>query len=161
MSSSVFLAPCDPENFERTVRSEVDLSEYPNHPEALSGRQSVRFWGAREGSRNVTYFEKMKPDDLVLFYQDGTYVGSGWIRLTFEDSEQWASTTFWNNAPSTLIYSVEGFTPVSVPKAAVNRIFGYDDGYTPQGLIRVAASRVDNQLAAIKRALTQYTDKHG
>lgn len=161
MSSSVFLAQCDPESFERTVRSEVDLREHPDHPEALDGLQEIRFWGAPEGSRNENTFEKMNPDDLVLFYQDGTYVGSGWIGRTFEDAEHWASTTFWDDAPSTLIYTIEDFTPVSVPKPAVNRIFGYDGDYTPQALMRVAAGRVDATPAAIERALERYSEKHG
>lgn len=161
MSSNVFLAPCDPGNFDRTVRSEIDLSEYSDEPVALSEKDMVRFWGVREGSRNEDYFEKMEVGDLVLFYQNGEYVGTGWIGTKFEDDEQWASTTFWNDAPSSLIYTLEDFIPVSVPKAAVNEIFDYKQSYSPHGLIRVAAGRVDKRPESIKLALKKYTEKHG
>ena len=159
MSANVFLAPCDAGNFDRTVLSEVHLSEYPDRPEALSETDTVRFWGAREGSRNEDYFNRMDSGDLALFHQSGSYVGAGWVGITFEDDEQWASTTFWDGAPSRLIYTVEEFTPVSVPKAVVNRIFNYDEGYNPQGLIRVAENRLDDRPVVIKRALAKYTEK--
>jgi hypothetical protein len=158
VSSNIFLARSDPEDFDRTVFSEVELRGYPDHPEAFSEIDAVRFFGAPESRRDA--FEKMNADDLVLFHQNGEYVGTGWIGTTVEDDQQWASTTFWSNTSSTLIYTVQGFTPVSVPTTAVNRIFGYADGYTPPSLMRVAGNRVNNRPQAIKRALEQYTEKH-
>lgn len=149
----VFLAPCDPENFDRTVGSPVDLSEFPDHPDPLSEMDEVRFWGARAGSGNRNHFEKMASGDLVLFYHDGRYVGVGWVGTTFEDDDEWASSTFWRDAPSHLIYTIEDFTPVSVSRAAVNSVFDYSDGYYPQGLMRVADKRVDNRAEAIKLAV--------
>lgn len=158
MSPNIFLARSDPEDFDRTVLSEVELSGYPDHPEAFSETDTVRFFGAPESRADD--FENMNADDLVLFHQNGEYVGTGWIGTTFEDDQQWASTTLWSDTPSTLLYTVQGFTPVSVPTAAVNRIFGYADGYTPPELMRVAGNRVDSRPKAIKRALEQYTDKN-
>lgn len=160
MIADVFLTPCDAGNFEQTVLSTVDLSEYPNRPKELSEMDTVRLWGAREGSRNEDYFERMDSDDLILFYQSGRYVGAGRVGITFKDDNEWTSKTFWNDAPSRLIYTVTGFTPISVPKEAVNQIFDYDDEYTPQGLIRVAQRRVDTQPTVITRALEKYTTKH-
>jgi hypothetical protein len=158
VSSNVFLARSGPEDFDQTVLSEVNLSGYPDHPEAFSEMKTVRFFGAPESRRGA--FEKMNADDLVLFHQNGEYVGIGWIGTTFEDDQQWASTAVWSDTSSTLIYTVERFTPVSVPTTAVNRIFGYADGYTPPNLMRVAADRVANRPKVIKRALEQYTAKH-
>lgn len=161
MSSNVFLAPCDSANFDRTVGSAVDLTEYPDRPSALADGDEVRFWGAREGSRNEEYFEKMASGDLVLFYQDGAYVGTGRVGTTFEDDEGWASTNFWNDAPSRLIYTIEDFAEISVPKSAVNRIFDYAEDYNPQGLMRVADGRIDKRDRAIALALKRYSEKHG
>lgn len=158
MSSNVFLARSAPVDFDQTVLSEVDLGEYPDHPEPFIGMETVRFFGAPESRRDA--FEKMNADDLVLFHQNGEYIGLGWIGTTFEDDQQWASTTVWSDTSSPLIYTVDGFTPTAVPTTAVNRIFGYADGYTPPSLMRVAADRVANRPEAIKRALEQYTDKH-
>jgi hypothetical protein len=158
VSSNVFLARSDPEDFDRTVLSEVELRDYPDHPDAFSEMETVRFFGAPESRTDA--FEKMDAGDLVLFHQNGEYVGAGWIDTTVEDDQQWASTTVWSDTSSTLIYTVQGVSPVSVPITAVNRIFGYADGYTPPNLMRVAGHRVDNRPEAIKRALEQYTDKH-
>ena len=152
----VFLAPCDPANFDRTVRSPVDLNGSQNHPDALDGLDEVRFWGARVGSQNRTYFEKMSPDDLVLFYRDGRYVGPARIGTTFEDGKKWASANFWRNAPSQLVYTLDSFTPISVEKSAVNRIFDYAETYNPQGLTRVAPDRVTRTTKAIELAVERY-----
>jgi hypothetical protein len=158
VSSNIFLARSDPKDFDRTVLSEVELSSYPDHPEAFSEMETAQFFGAPESRRST--FEKMNADDLVLFHQNGEYIGTGWIETTFEDDQQWASTTVWSDTSSTLIYTLQGVTSVSVPTTAVNRIFEYADGYMPQNLMRVAADRVDNRPKTIKRALEQYTDKH-
>lgn len=157
--ANVFLAPCDPPNFDRTVRSAVDPSEYPDRPGALNGEDEVRFWGVREGSQNRTYFEKMNSGDLVLFYQDGTYVGAGLIGTTFED-DGWASTTFWEDAPAQCVYTVEDFAEIAVPRTALNRIFDYDGSYTPNGLTRVADGRVTKDPAVIKYAVEKYSRKN-
>lgn len=159
MSGDVFLAPSDPENFDRTVRSAVDVSEYPDAPAAISGTDTVRFWGVRDGESNGRTFENLSSGDLVLFYQDGAYVGTAWVDTTFEDEAGLVSTTFWNDGPTSHIYTLEGFTPVSVPKSAVNTIFDYVADYNPQGLMRVAASRVDRSPAVIKRAVETYSER--
>lgn len=160
MSSDVFLVPCDSPNFDETVVSQVDLTEYSEHPSSFGERELVRFWGVREGTQNRNYFNKMQSGDLVLFYQDGAYIGTGWIRTTFEDEDGWASTNFWRNAPSYMIYTIEDFSSVNVPKFAVNQIFDYVNDYNPEGLIRVADSRVNQSLKVIEQAVKRYSEKH-
>lgn len=155
---NVFLVPCDPGNYDQTVGSPVDLSEYPDRPDPLQNMTTARFWGARDGEGNRTYFEKMEPGDLVLFYQDTRYISAGYIGTTFEDEDGWVRTTFWQNAPSELIYTINEFTTISVPRSKVNRIFKYTSDYYPQGLTRVADKRVSNRLAAIKLALENASD---
>ena len=152
-SSNVFLVPCDPGNFETTVKSAVDLTEYPDRPEPLQGLDEGRFWGARSGDGNRAYFKKMTPGDLVLFYQNGNYIAVGKIGTTFEDTDGWVRAKFWKNAPSQLIYTIDEYESVLVPRAKVNTIFDYNDEYYPQGLMRVADSRVTNRVDAIKRAI--------
>lgn len=160
MSSNVFMARCDPEHFARTVRSAVDLGEHTDYPDELSGTDTVRFYGAPEGTSNQRNFEKMESGDLVLFHQDGEYVGSGRIGTTFEDDEQWANATFWDGDLSNRIYTVTEFEQVSVPKARVNTIFGYQGGYNPQDLFRVAEKRVTHSSEAIELALRRYTERN-
>ncbi len=155
---SVFLATCDSKDFDRTVQSPIEIGKYDHPPETVSDAESVRLWGVPESSSNETNFAKLQSGDLVLFLQDGTYVGAGTVQTTFED--EWASTAVWTETSATLLYTIEDFTSVTVPKAAVNRIFGYSDSYTPPNLIRVAEERVTNSPEAIVRALEKYTEKH-
>lgn len=160
MSPNVFLAPCDPENFDLTVREPVDATLYDDAPPEIADEDELRFWGVRDGAGNERFFEKMAPGDLVLFYQGGTYVGTAWVDQTLEDEDRWASTTFWDDAPANRIYTLSEFVPVSVPRAAVNAIFDYGADYYPQGLMRVADSRVTSRPAAIKLAVERYDDRN-
>ncbi|NIC00225.1 hypothetical protein [Halobacterium sp. R2-5] len=160
MSSNIFLAPCDPGNFRRTVLNPLDPSTYSNAPEPIADRNEVRFWGVRDGKQNRTYFEKMEGGDTVLFYQNGAYIGVASIKETFEDTDGWARTNFWQGAPSTLIYTLGNFTEIEVPRAAVNRLFDYNEDTYPQGLMRVSDTRVNNSPRVIKRTVEKYHEKH-
>jgi len=156
---NVFLVPCDPENYDRTVRSPVDLTEYPDRPEPFSEMETARFWGAREGKGNRTYFEKMREGDLVLFYQKQQYIGVGFVGITFEDYRGWVRTTFWRDAPSQLIYTIEEFSPVAVPREKTNAIFDYANEYYPQGLTRVVDDRVTKRISSIRLAIEEVSKR--
>lgn len=153
--ANVFLAPCDPGRFDRTVREPIDLGDFPDHPEALAGTGPVRLWGVEDTSTNRATFERMAPGDLVLFYAGDTYLGVGRIGIAVEDELEWAGEALWDGEEATLLFTVEAFTPVEVPKAAVNRIFGYGAGYAP-GFMRVADDRIENSPAAIKLAVERF-----
>lgn len=159
MSENVFLVPIEPENFDRTVRSPVDLTEYPDRPEPLADVEEARLWAVADDRGTGSTFEQMSEGDLLLFYHDDEYVATGRIGTTFEDDDRWTSGTFWTALPATRIYTVEAFRAVSVPKRGVNRIFDYSDAYTP-GLMRVADGRVTTQLSSIESALARYTDRN-
>ena len=159
-TSNVFLVTADSGNFDRTVRTAIEPSKHADHPDVLADHDNVRLWGARSGKRNEQYWEVMQSGDLLLFYIDETYVGLGRVGMTFRDESDWVSSTFWNDAPSSLIYTVEDFQEVSVPKRAVNRIFDYSESYNPQGLMRVADERVTRSLRTIERAMVLYDERN-
>lgn len=159
MSENVFVVPIDPENFDNTVRSPVDLTEYSDRPEQLSDVDEARLWAVPDDSGTGSTFERMGEGDLLLFYHDDEYVGTGRVGTTFEDDDRWVSGTFWTALPATRIYTVESFRPVSVPKRGVNRIFDYSDAYTP-GFMRVADDRVTTELDSIESALVRYTERN-
>ena len=158
MSENVFLVPIDSENFDRTVRSPVDLTEYPDRPAALADHEEARLWAVGDDIGTGSTFEKMREGDLALFYTDGEYVATGRIGTTFEDGDRWASGSFWTAFPATRVYTVTDFNGVSAPKRAVNRIFDYASSYTP-GFMRVADGRVDVDLSSIESALDHYTKR--
>lgn len=158
MSANVFLVPIDPENFDRTVRSSVDLSEYPDRPAALADTDEARLWALGDDTGTDSTFEQLTAGDLLLFYHEGEYVATGRVGETFVDADRWASSTLWTAFPATRVYTVESFTPISVSKRAVNRIFEYAASYTP-GFMRVADSRVTESLSTIETALDAYTKR--
>ena len=159
MSENVFLVPIDPENFDRTVRSPVDLTDYPDRPDPLADLDETRLWAVDDDSGNGSTFEKMESGDLLLFYADDEYVATGRVGETFADDDRWASGTFWTAFPTTRVYTVTEFNAVSAPKRAVNRIFDYSSSYTP-GFMRVADSRVTTDLSSIASALEHYTKRN-
>ncbi|VTT87945.1 hypothetical protein DM2_1279 [Halorubrum sp. DM2] len=159
MSENVFLVPIDPENFDRTVRSAVDLTEYPDRPDALADLDEARLWAVDDDSGNGSTFEKMSEGDLVLFYTDDEYIATGRIGTTFEDDDRWTSGSFWTAFPARRVYTVTDYAEVSAPKRAVNRIFDYSSSYTP-GFMRVADSRVTADLSSIESALDHYTKRN-
>jgi hypothetical protein len=159
MSENVFLVPIDPENFDRTVRSTVDLTEYPDRPEPLADLDEARLWAVDDDSGNGSTFEKMGESDLLLFYADDEYVATGRVGEAFADEDRWVSGTFWTAFPTTRVYTVTDFGAVAAPKRAVNRIFDYSSSYTP-GFMRVADSRVTADLSSIESALEHYTKRN-
>jgi putative restriction endonuclease len=158
MSENVFLVPIEPENFDRTVRSPVDLTTYADRPDAIADAEEARLWAIGDDTGSGSTFEQMEPDDLLLFYDDGEYVGTGRVGQTFLDEDRWASSTLWTAFPATQVYTVASFTPITVSKRAVNRIFDYSPTYTP-GLMRVADGRVTESLSTIETALDAYTKR--
>ena len=154
----VFLVPIDPANFEQTVTSPVDLAEQEDRPDDLPETGDVRLWGVEDGTRSVETFERMGPGDLLLFYEDDSYVGVGRVGLTFEDEAGWASETFWDGAERGHVFTVTEFEPLSIPRAAVNRLFDYGPEYSP-GFMRVAPDRVTASLPAIELAVQRFDER--
>ncbi|GAB3706934.1 hypothetical protein [Halorubrum pallidum] len=159
MSANVFLVPIDPENFDRTVRSAVDLTEYDDHPDALNDVDEVRLWAVDDDSGNGSTFDRMESGDLLLFYHDDEYVATGRVGTTFADDDRWVSGTFWTAFPTTRVYTVTDFASVAAPKRAVNALFDYSKSYTP-GFMRVADSRVTADLSSIESAIDHYTKRN-
>lgn len=156
----VFLVPIDPANFEQTVSSPIDLAAQEDRPDDLPETGDVRLWGVEDGTRSVETFERMGPGDLLLFYEDDSYVGVGRVGLTFEDEAEWASETFWDGAEMGHVFTVTEFAQLSIPRAAVNRLFDYGPEYSP-GFMRVAPDRVTASLPAIELAVKRFDEQQG
>jgi len=154
----VFLVSSDPEHFERTISEPVDLGEYDDLPDPLSGVDSARLWVVPDGTRNEETFERMLPGDLVLFYHDGQYVGVGRIGATFDDGG-WVAGSLWEAEASSNAFTVTDFVPLAIGRAAVNRLFDYGGTYVPQGLMRVSPDRVTATVPAIELAVTRFDER--
>lgn len=158
-ATDVFLVPAEPEHFERTVASAVDLAAHEDRPSALSSLETARIWGAGEGERSEQMFEGLDPGDLLLFHHGGRYVGVGRVGQTFVDEDGWVADTFWDGAPRNHLFTVTDFSAVDVDSEPVNRIFDYGADYAPGGLMRVADDRVENRLDAIELAVVRYDER--
>ena len=153
----VFLVSIDPADFERTVASPVDLAAAEGRPDALAAHESARLGVAPEGSRAAETFERMAPGDLVLFYAEGGYVGVGRVGETADDGG-WTAGSLWDGDGSPHVYTVTDFVPLDIARSAVNRLFDYGAGYTPNGLMRVAPERVTASVPAIELAVKRFDD---
>lgn len=157
--TNVFLVPVDPERFERTVATPIELDGDDDRPAALSGLETVRLWGAGEGERSQQMFEQLTSGDLLLFHHGGRYVGVGRVGEAFVDEAGWASRTIWDDAPMTHLFTVTDFSPLDVGVGAVNRLFDYGPEYAPGSLMRVADDRVTSRLDAIELAVIRYDER--
>ena len=155
----VFLVAIDPATFERTVSQPVDMADHEDGPDPLPETGAVRLWGVDDSTRNVDTFERMEAGDLLLFHDDGRYVGVGRVGLTVSDESGWAADAFWDGEPVAHLFTVTGFAPVDVSRAAVNRLFDYGPDYSPGGLMRVAPDRVTASLPAIELAVKRYDER--
>lgn len=153
----VFLVSIDPADFERTVASPVDLTDVDGRPDALSAHDTTRLGIAPPGDRAAETFDRMGSGDLLLFYSEGGYVGVGRVGEPIDDGG-WAADAFWTAEGSPLVYTVEGFVPLDIARAAVNRLFDYGGSYTPSGLMRVAPDRVTASVPAIELAVKRFDD---
>lgn len=159
MAANVFLIRCQGGDFERSVVNPIDLPDN-GIPDVVAGVDNLRIWGVPETGGNNDYFKTMGSGALALFHNGEDYIGVGVIGETFTDPEHAVSEQLWDDVAFTNLFTVTEFERVSVPKAAVNRIFGYSESYTPAKVMRVADSRVSNQPEAIKLALEKYTAKY-
>jgi len=160
MSANVFLVPIDPENFDRTVQSAVDLTLSTTTARTLSPTSTKSVCGPSTTTAGTARRSSgWKKGDLLLFYHDGEYLATGRVGTAFEDEDRWVSSTFWTAFPTTRVYTITDFTAASAPKRAVNTIFDYSASYTP-GFMRVADSRVNAELSSIESAIEHYTKRN-
>jgi len=66
MSANVFLVPIDPENFDRTVQSAVDLTEYDDRPDPLADLDEVRLWAVDDDRERLDVRADGRSGDLLL-----------------------------------------------------------------------------------------------
>lgn len=130
--ANIFLLPVDMGMFSRTVSEPVVW-------EAGSGDSEVevRVWGVKDSRLNETFYGKMNPGDLVLFYNQGEYIGCGRVGEKF--SSQQFSDTYWDGISAENLFTVVSYQDVNLDKETVNDIFGYKPNHQPQSILRVSS----------------------
>lgn len=141
----LWLVPADGESFQQTLAEPVDLTGAPDRPDRFP--DEARVWGVRtdpeQGSweRNRRNLQQMETGDPLVVYRNGQgrYVATGRVGPFWET--EWVRDTFWNGGPALHVYAVEDWQSVDVPATTLNRLLGYEEGFVPQGLWRVADDR--------------------
>lgn len=154
---NVFIVSAADGVFEVSVASPVDLSEHDGPTELGDGDRRL---AGLSGSRGAQTLESMEPGDLLLFYGGGGFVGVGTVGTTYEDEDGWVSETFWGGEELPYVFTVESFEAVDVPAGAVNRIFDYNESYSPATPMRVADSRVSKSPRVIHLAVKRFAERN-
>lgn len=158
VGSNVFLAGVEADQFEDTLASPVDLSAHDDRPDALAGSEQARIGAVATGDRSEKTLGRMAVGDLVLCYDDGSYVGAGRIGATFDDAT-WAAEALWDGADVAGGYVLEDFVELDLPAGVVHSLFEYSADYSPGDLMRVADGRVGSSLAAIRVAVERFSER--
>lgn len=160
IGSNVFLAGVDSDQFEETLAQSVDLSAHDDRPDPLTEFEQARIGAVPTGDRSEKMFGRMAAGDLVLCYDNGSYVGAGRIGATFDDAA-WAEEALWPGADVVGGFVLEDFVELALPARVVNSLFDYSADYSPGDLMRVADGRVGSSLAAIRVAVERFSERRG
>lgn len=129
MNPDLFIMPVSEEwepHFRRTVESQISIPEVNSRVPSEG-----RLWGMEEGSLNRSTWERMSPGDWIFFYANKEIFAADKIETKFKDDS--LGSQIWSNPSSTLLFTLEGFTPVSIPIESMRELLDYKSGYYPQG----------------------------
>ena len=166
----LFLVPAgDPpakENFERTVRRRVELSDLdrlsPGAFKLASGaRGGVSAWGTKPGKdeRHVGTWSAMDRGDRVLFYFDGLFPVSARV-LAREHSPAVAKRLWGEDEGQTweYMYLLDEVRQVDIPRLALNARLRYRPGAYPQGFARVDRE-IDFEFGSVEQLLEELSEQ--
>jgi len=133
---NLFLAPGTPENERASLSRTIDfeIAERFLKPADVNGlkkvlgeRTSFHCFAMKEGSR--AHFERMEPNDEVLFFIRGTGLGRYHARIIFKaESGEFGKHVWSYDAPDwKLIYFLHNVVPISLNKWELLSAFGYDN----------------------------------
>jgi hypothetical protein len=141
-------------HFEDTIRRKRSLSEVraflPDREiqnlERIYHSSDFIVWGAVPGPMNELRWEKMKPGDVVLIYNQGRIRFAGEIGAKVRNSD--LARYFWkeDGAGSTweLMYFIVNEERTDVPIEKLNPLFGYQSHYRPQGFSMINETAVSS-----------------
>lgn len=143
MSRNLFVIPVSEEwepHFRRTVESRISIPEIE-----LEVASKGRLWGMEEGDLNRSTWEKMSPDDWIFFYANKEIFVASQVKTKFRHDS--LGGQIWNNPSSTLLFTLERLTPVSIPIEDLRELLNYKSGYYPQGPKPVKKEKLEDLLS--------------
>ncbi|EJN57783.1 hypothetical protein [Halogranum rubrum] len=149
MSKNLFRITVDEPNYSRVLKEPVELGDVRNLSSALNAEESVRLWAVKPGPGNANTYDRLQPDDALLFYLggkyrpdgEGRYVAVGRVGKKFRGDEE-SGRELFRNVNVENMYTIEDFELISKTKKDIERILGYDaDHGHPNGPHRVPEDR--------------------
>lgn len=141
-------------NFERTIQRKRTLGEVrqflpaqqiENLEKIYHGSDFIA-WGSVPGPMNESRWERMRPGDVVLIYNNGRIRFAGEIAAKVRNRE--LARYFWKEddtgATWELMYFIVNEERTDVDIGKLNPLFGYQSRYHPQGLSMINEAAVSN-----------------
>jgi len=144
------------DRFTETVAEPVSVPE--NAPEDLQKQSEVRIWGTDDGDQKRTYFNEMETGDPLLFYHDGSFFAAGRVGVAFNSQD--VAETLWDNAESQFIYTVTDYQEISVDRAQIATLLGYEENWVPYRFLRVSDDAVSSLLREYNSIEEAFQDFH-
>nr|WP_277504884.1 hypothetical protein [Haladaptatus sp. DYSN1] len=129
--------------FKTSVVRPFKLAGRANVPSQLEGADSVRVWGttATDSAKKQAAIDRLKQDDVVLFYHAGAFIGAGTVGRVFES--QTVGDWLWNNPESRHIYTLNDYREDVPTVEEVRSMLGYkNDRFVNSSLDPVAEEKV-------------------
>lgn len=103
-------------------------------------------WGSVPGKMNESRWDKMKLGDIVLIYNRGyiRFVGEIAAKVRSKDLARYFWRETENRETWELMYFIVNEEKVNVPLQKLNKLFGYQEHYRPQGFSMVNDEAVEN-----------------
>ncbi|WP_336360308.1 HNH endonuclease [Haladaptatus sp. ZSTT2] len=143
--------------FKTSVVNPFKLAGRANVPSQLEGTDSVRVWGttATDSGKKQAAIDRLKQDDVVLFYHDGAFIGAGTVGRVFESQK--VGDWLWNSPESRHIYTLNDYREDVPTVEEVRSMLGYkNDRFVNSSLDPVAEEKVGElvrQFGSLEAAL--------
>lgn len=124
-------------------------SEEVNSLQSYSHGRPYAAWGATPGPSNTRNWEAMEEGDYVMVYRHGKIILAAEIAM--KTRNQNLARYFWQEDDEghtwELMYFMINEVEVSVGIEKINRYFGYEENYHPQGFMAIQQAKVDKTLS--------------
>ncbi|MDS0243543.1 MULTISPECIES: HNH endonuclease [unclassified Haloferax] len=130
--------------FDRTVSTPVDITQYDDLPLALAEAGNLRVWGTTttESAKKQNALDQLQSGDYLLFYHAGEFVAGGRVGRIITGTN--AGEALWGEPESQYVFTVTRYTEDVQPISKVWSALGYEGREVVQGFTRVADERVSS-----------------
>ena len=146
------------DHYQRTILKGVPLPDAVKFDAAADvvseDKKLVRVWGIEPSQLNLSRWERLQANDILLFFDGKLFTSVGRISRTIRNPDLARSLWGEDKAGGTweLIFYVSDITEIRLPASVLNAAFGYAPDYKPQGFTVSEESKVESFLAKSKEA---------